>query len=117
VIAVAHALVVGVRRRARTFAVLRAIGFRRGQVRAAVAWEAGLLAFVGAAIGIPAGIVIARFAWARTARSVGVAVVDRVPILVLIALPPVAVVLAVAVALLPARRAAKLRPAEILRSE
>jgi ABC-type lipoprotein release transport system permease subunit len=35
----------------------------------------------------------------------------------LLALPPVAVILAVAVALLPARRAAKLRPAEILRTE
>jgi hypothetical protein len=116
-IAVAHALVVGVRRRAGTFAVLRAIGFRRRQVGAAVAWEAGLLAFVGAAIGIPVGIVIARFAWARTARGIGVAVVDRVPVGVLLALAPAAVILAIAVALLPARRAAKVRPAEILRTE
>jgi predicted lysophospholipase L1 biosynthesis ABC-type transport system permease subunit len=116
-IALAHALVVGVRRRAGAFAVLRAIGFRQRQVRAAVAWEAGLLAFVGAAIGIPVGIVIARFAWARTARGVGVAVVDRVPVGVMLALAPVAVILAIAVALVPARRAAKLRPAEILRTE
>jgi hypothetical protein len=116
-IALAHALVVGVRRRARDFAVLRAIGFRRRQVRAAVAWEAGVLTLAGALIGVPVGIVIARFAWARTARGVGVAVVDRVPLAVVLALPAAAVLLAVGIALLPARRAANLHPAEILHTE
>ena len=116
-IALAHALVVGVRRRARDFAVLRAIGFRRRQVRAAVAWESGGVALAGALIGIPLGIVIARFAWARTARGIGVAVVDRVPIAVVLALPAAAVLLAVGIALLPARRAANLHPAEILHTE
>ena len=116
-IALTHALVVGVRRRARDFAVLRAIGFRRRQVRAAVAWEAGVLTFAGALIGVPVGIVIARLAWARTAHGIGVAVVDRVPLTVLLVLPPAAVLLAVIVALLPARRAARLRPAEILHTE
>lgn len=116
-VALAHALVVSVRRRARDYAVVRALGFRRREVRAAVAWEAGALAFAGALLGVPFGIVIARIAWARTARNVGVLVVHRVPIAVVLLLPAAALLLAVAVALLPARRAAKLRPAEILRSE
>ena len=46
-IALAHALVVGARRRARDFAVLRALGFRRRNVRAAVSWEAGALGVRG----------------------------------------------------------------------
>src|SRR5207244_4548778 len=52
VVALAHALVVGVRRRARDFAVLRTLGFRARESRAAVAWAAGWLAVVGAVLGI-----------------------------------------------------------------
>jgi hypothetical protein len=117
VIALAHALVVGARRRARDFAVLRALGFRRRNVRSAVSWEAGALAFAGAAIGIPLGIILARLAWARTARGIGVMVVQRTALPVVLVIVPVAVILAIAIALIPARRAAKMRPAEILRSE
>jgi ABC-type antimicrobial peptide transport system permease subunit len=117
VVALGHALVVGARRRARDFAVLRSLGFRRRNVRAAVSWEAGALAFAGAAIGIPLGIVVARLAWARTARSIGVLVVHRTPFAVVLVIVPIAVLLAIAIALLPARRAARMQPAEILRSE
>jgi hypothetical protein len=117
VVALAHALLVGVRRRAGDFAVLRSLGFRGRDVRAAVAWEAGALALAGALLGIPVGIVIARAAWARTARGIGVLVVQRVPFTVVLVVAPAAVAIAIAIAMLPARRAAKLRPAEILRSE
>jgi len=117
VVALAHALVLGVRRRAGDFAVLRSLGFRGRDVRAAVAWEAGALALAGTLLGIPIGIVIARAAWARTARGIGVLVVQRVPFTVVLVVAPAAVAIAIAIAMLPARRAAKLRPAEILRSE
>ena len=39
-IAVAHALITGARRRRHELAVLKALGFVRGQVRATLAWEA-----------------------------------------------------------------------------
>ena len=41
---IAHLLVTSVRRCRGDLAVLRVIGFTRGQVRAAVAWQAGTLA-------------------------------------------------------------------------
>jgi ABC-type antimicrobial peptide transport system permease subunit len=43
--------------------------------------------------------------------------VRRVPFTVVLVVAPAAVAIAIAIAMLPARRAAKLRPAEILRSE
>jgi len=65
-------------------------------VRAAVAWEAGALALAGALLGIPIGIAIARLAWARTARGIGVLVVQRVPFTVVLVVAPAAVAIAIA---------------------
>jgi hypothetical protein len=116
-IALAHSLAVSARRRAGDFAVLRALGFRPRDVKSAVSWQAASTGAVGAVIGIPLGVLLGRFAWSRVAANIGVLEVQRVPALVLLAAIPVAVVLAVAIALVPARRAARLRPAEVLRSE
>jgi FtsX-like permease family len=116
-IALAHALVVGVRRRARDYAVLRALGFRRRGVRSAVAWEAAAIAGAGALLGIPVGVLLGRLAWARTARTVGVLVAQRLPALVVVLAVPASIAFAVVVAQLPARRAVRLRTADILRSE
>jgi hypothetical protein len=116
-IAVAHSLVVSVRRRTGDFAVLRALGFRPRDVRAAVSWQAASLGAVGAAIGIPLGVLVGRFGWSRVAGSIGVLEVHRVPGVVLLVAVPVAVLLAIAIALLPSRRAARIHPAEVLRTE
>lgn len=116
-LAVAHASFVGVRRRARDFAVLRAMGFRPGDVRVSVASEAFALAACGALIGIPLGVVVGRFAWRKVAAGVGVLIVQRVPIGALVAALPVAVILALGAALVPGRRAARVRPSQILRTE
>ncbi len=116
-IALAHALVVGVRRRSHDYALLRALGFRRRDVRSAVAWEAGTIAAIGALIGVPVGLVLGRLSWARIAGNIGVFDANRVPILVVALAVPAAVAFAIVVAQLPARRAVRLRPAQILRSE
>ena len=44
-------------------------------------------------------------------------VVQRTVFVVVLVIVPVAVLLAIAIVLVPARRAARMRPAEILRSE
>src|SRR6478736_4892954 len=71
-IAVGHALVTAVRRRRHEFAMLKTLGFRRRQVRSTVAWHATLLAAVGLVVGLPAGVLVGRFAWRLLADDLGV---------------------------------------------
>jgi hypothetical protein len=115
--AVGHALVTSVRRRRAELAVLKTLGFSRGQVRATIAWQATTLAAVGVVIGIPLGLFIGIQVWRRVADSLGVALITRVPGAALVALIPLALLLVNLIAFLPARAAARLRPAAALRSE
>jgi hypothetical protein len=117
VAAVAHALVVSVRRRRRELAVLRALGFRRGQVRASVAWQASSLTVVGLVAGIPLGLALGRWAWALVARSIGVLDDPVAPVMTLVLLPIAALVVANLTAIAPALRAASPSAAVALRSE
>jgi ABC-type lipoprotein release transport system permease subunit len=112
-----HALVTSVRRRARDLALLKTLGFVGSQVRATVAWQGTTLAAVGLVLGMPAGLVIGRSAWAIVARRLGID--DHIPIpwLAITVTVPAAVVVANFIALLPGRRAARIRPADVLRSE
>jgi predicted lysophospholipase L1 biosynthesis ABC-type transport system permease subunit len=114
---VAHALVVGVRRRRRDLAVLRALGFRSGQTRAAVAWQATSLAVVGVVVGLPLGVALGRWAWTLVADGLGVLDDPSVPVVALVLVPVAALGVANLAAALPAHRAATLSPAAVLRSE
>lgn len=116
-VAVGHALVTGVRRRRRELAVLRALGFVSRQVAATVAWQSTTLAAVGLVIGLPLGIALGRWTWSVIAGQIGVVVAPTVPVPGVLLAGLGAVVLANAVAALPARRAARLRPALALRTE
>jgi hypothetical protein len=115
-IAIAHALVTGTRRRRRDLAVLKTLGFVRAQVRHTVGWEATTLAVVGLVVGIPIGLVAGSALWRAIADSVGVPVALVVPA-GLFLLIPAAILVVNAIALAPARSAARLRPAVALRSE
>ena len=117
VAAVGHALVTAVRRRRRDLAILRTLGFSRGQVRATVAWQATTLALVGLVFGIPLGILVGRAVWRVVADGLGVSTTATVPTLAVLLIVPAALVLANLLALLPARAAARTRPAAVLRSE
>lgn len=117
VLALTHALVTSVRRRRRDLAILGALGFVRRQVEAAVASQAATVALVGLAVGVPLGVVAGRLAWGRVAGGLGVATDPAVPVLALALTIPAAVVLACLVAVLPARAAARTRPAVVLRAE
>jgi predicted lysophospholipase L1 biosynthesis ABC-type transport system permease subunit len=116
-IAVAHALITSVRRRRQELAILKALGFARGQVRSTVAWEATTIAVVGFVIGIPAGVLIGRYAWGLAADSVRVASAWSLPVLGLALVVPCALLLVNAVSFLPARAAANATAADALASE
>jgi len=113
----AHVLLTGVRRRRRDLAVLKTLGFTRSQVQGVVAWEATTLAAAALLIGIPLGVIAGRWAWALFADGAGVAsqATVRVP-LVLLAIP-VTLLAANVIAAWPGWTAARLRPAQVLRTE
>lgn len=115
-IAVAHALVTGVHRRRRELALLKTLGFSRGQVGATVAWQATTLGVVGLVVGIPLGVVVGRVAWQLVADSLGIAAEITTPVAALAVLVPATLVLVNLVAFVPARAAARTRPAVALRS-
>ena len=105
------------RRRAHDFAVLRALGCTPRQVDRIVAWQATMLAIAGTVIGAPLGILLGRFVWTRLADAYGVRADTAWPwVTIAIALIGT-VVLANAIALLPARRAGQRPVMEMLRTE
>ncbi|MDR0342471.1 MAG: FtsX-like permease family protein [Nocardiopsaceae bacterium] len=114
---VTHLLVTSVRRRRRDLAVVRTLGFTRGQVRAAVSWQAGTLVAAALVIGIPLGVVAGRLAWQVFSSQLGILPVPVIPAATFGLLVPGALALAVAVAALPAEAAARARPAQVLRAE
>ena len=116
-IAIAHAIVVSVRRGRHDLGVLRALGFRGRDVGATVAWQAVALAVVGGAIGIPLGVLVGRFVWRSVAEGTGVRTVYELPAVAVLLAIPAAALIAVLAALIPARRAARLHPSELLRAE
>ena len=116
-LAIAHASFVGARRRSHDFAILRALGFRPRDVRKSISIEAMTLAVCGAVIGIPLGVLLGRLAWQNVANSVGVRAAQNIPLAALLIAIPAAAFVALAAALIPARRAARLHPGEMLRTE
>jgi ABC-type lipoprotein release transport system permease subunit len=116
-LAVGHALVTGVVRRRREFAILKTLGFTRGQVRATVAWQATTIAAVGLLIGIPVGIVAGRLVWHRLASGLGVSTGSPFPTAAVLVIVPAVIALVNVVALLPARAAALDPPAAALHAD
>lgn len=106
-----------VRQRAREFAVLKTIGFRRNQVVVTIATQATAFGVVGLAIGIPLGLVVGRFAWDRVASGAGLATVTVIPVPVLVLVAIGSLLIVNVVAYIPGRRAARRPPAAVLRSE
>lgn len=115
--AVGHALASTVRRRRHDLAVLRALGLTRRQARATVAWQATTLALVGLALGVPLGVAAGRLLWQAVAEQTPVVYVPPLAVLALVVVPPVAVATCNAIAAWPGHLAARLRPAESLRTE
>jgi hypothetical protein len=115
--AVGHALSITVRRRRHELAVLRALGLTRRQSRLVIVTQATLLAVIGLAFGIPLGIALGRTLWRAAADMTPLAYHPPVALWALALIGPLALVAASLLAAWPARRAARLRTAHILRTE
>jgi hypothetical protein len=112
-----HTLGTSIRRRRRDLAVLKTLGFTRGQVGATIAWQATTFAVVALCVGLPLGVAAGRWAWQFTADALGVSSAPVVPPAAVLAGATGAVIAANLVAAVPGRAASRLRPATALRSE
>lgn len=117
VVSIAHLLIVSARRRRGEIGVLRALGFRPGQVRAAIRWQALTLAGIALALGIPAGMFAGTIAWSTVARRLGVVETTTERGLVITFVSAGFLVAAVVLSIGPGRQAARRRPVEVLRAD
>jgi len=115
--AVGHALSIAVSRRSHELAVLRALGLTRRQSRLVIGTQATLLATIGLAFGIPLGLLLGRVLWHAAADMAPLAYQPPLAALALLLIVPLALLAANLLAAWPARRAARLRAGQILRTE
>ena len=105
------------RRRRRDFAILKALGLLRRQVRSMTAWQVTTLTGFALLAGLPLGVAAGRWTWALFADGLGISADAITPTRVVAAMVPAVILLANAVAFWPARRIARLSPASVLRAE
>jgi hypothetical protein len=115
--ALGHGLVLTSRRRQHDIAVLRSLGFTPRQVAGAIVTTAGVTSALGLVLGIPLGLAAGRVVWYEVARATPVAADVALPTTLLAVIVPAVLVTAAAVAALPARRSAAVRPGGVLRAE
>jgi ABC-type antimicrobial peptide transport system permease subunit len=106
-----------VRRRRRSLALLKALGFTQRQLASAIAWQATVAAVIGAVVGIPLGIIIGRELWILFARSIDAVPAPTVPVLSIVLVGVGAVLFSNLIAAIPGRIAARTSTALVLRSE
>jgi putative ABC transport system permease protein len=117
VAALAHALLISIRRRRRELAIMKTLGFTRAQVVATVAWQATTVAAVGILIGLPLGLGVGRFTYNLFAENLGVVPDVVTPVGLALLVIPGAILAANLVAIVPSWAAAQTRPAIVLRAE
>ena len=115
--AIGHVSASVIRRRRGDLAVLRALGCTPRQARWSVVWQAMSLAVVGLVVGVPLGLVGGRVIWRAVTDATPMIYVAPVAVVALALTVPAALLGANALAAWPARQAARLRPAEVLRTE
>ena len=111
-----NTLAMSVLERTREIGVLRALGSSRWQVRLTMLHESLLITLSGALAGIAVGAVIGWF-WVGGLESLVPGISFRFPVFTAVLVAALAVVLGTAAAVLPARRAALLKPVEALSYE
>jgi ABC-type lipoprotein release transport system permease subunit len=113
----AHVLVTSVRRRRGDFAVLRSLGFTRRMTSGVVATQSTAVGLVGLVVGIPLGLALGRLGWTWVAGKVPLVYASPITFVIVILTVPAALVVTNIVAALPGRRASRMAPAKILRTE
>jgi ABC-type antimicrobial peptide transport system permease subunit len=109
---IVNTLVLTVFERTRELGMLRAVGMTRRQLRRMIRYESVVTALIGAALGIPVGIVLA--------LMVGQAIeypAFTIPVGTLVVFVIAAIVCGLLAAILPARRAARLNVLQALQYE
>ncbi len=112
-----HALVSAVRNRRRDVAILRSIGADRRWIARAVHWQATAFTLLPLVIGVPLGLIAGRIVFRSFADSIGTLNDASLPLLLVAGVVAALVVIANVMASLPARRADRVAPALLLRSE
>jgi predicted lysophospholipase L1 biosynthesis ABC-type transport system permease subunit len=117
VVGLSLAVFVSVRARRRELGILRALGFTGRQLRDSVRVQAVVTILGALAMGVPAGLIVGRFAWRAFASGLAVVQPPSTPAGWILATVAGAVVVALAAASVPARMASRARAADVLRSE
>jgi putative ABC transport system permease protein len=112
-----HALALMVRRQRRQLAVLRALGFRRGQLSATVLWYVTALLVPALVVGAPLGIVAGRWGWGVFAANLGVPPVPIVPLAAVVTIVATTFAVVNVITFPLARRAARSDLSKALRAE
>jgi hypothetical protein len=115
--ATGNALITTARRRRHEIAVLRALGLTRTQARWIAVTQGGVVAVVALGFGLPLGLALGRLLWRVVADSTPLLLVPPAPTGTLLLIGPAALLAAGLLAAWPARLAAQLRPAQVLRAE
>ena len=116
-VAVGHALFSSVYRRRRDFAVLQSLGVTRSGVRGMITAQATVVGLAGLLIGVPIGLIAGRAGWQAIANRVPLTFRSPLTVIAVFVVVPVALIAANLLAIIPARRASKAKPALVLRSE
>jgi len=112
-----HTLVTAIGRRRRDLAVLKTIGFVRGQVTSTVAWQATTMVSIALLVGMPIGVALGRWAWTLLAGQLGVVSEPVTPLPPVLLVIPATLLVANLVSVVPGWLAGRIRPAVALRAE
>ena len=113
VVGCAYLLATSVRSRRRDLAILRALGSNSRQLRTAVHWQATLVAAAIVVVGLPLGVVVGRRVVSLLTTTLGIVPGAEQPVGLLLLGVAAAVLIANGLALLPARRAARVGIAQL----
>ncbi len=114
---IAHTLLGLVRQRRRDYAVLKALGFTRGQIRSTVLWQSGAILAVALVAALPLGAAAGRWLWTAFAGRIGVIVEPVIPLLLLAGCALLSCLVVQGAALIPATIARRTPAGQALHGE